>query len=223
MRAIKVYTLTGNRFLATVAETTAGLRVIEGDATLDRLGLAKYRDFDGAVRGIQRATLLRMELVEISDEPPIESSWSKIHPSSQDAALEAIRSQIQEMTQEGSTRKEVLAELENQGLAEFPLESLVASEIWPTKREYRVEFCYAVEGCESVFLDYKVRARNEDSAKARAMAMHRRQFLGGDVHKMLKEQKAHLRNGLPFTLTWISYDGISVAKISVWSVEEIQK
>lgn len=68
---------------------------------------------------------------------------------------------------------------------------------------YKVTASYGCDGSECVSLEYVVKARSEDQAFARAMVKHRREFLGGDVYRLLKDSKAHRRN----EFRWKNYDG----------------
>lgn len=69
MRAIKISTVRKNEPLITVAETPEGIRVVEGNPELfDRLGLSKYKDLDGILRGVHRSSELKAEEINEKGE-----------------------------------------------------------------------------------------------------------------------------------------------------------
>ena len=60
-------------------------------------------------------------------------------------------------------------------------------------KTYKINALYECDGCESVDIEYSIRAPSEDSAKIRAMVKFRRDWL--DFYVMLKASKAHFRYG----------------------------
>jgi len=90
------------------------------------------------------------------------------------------------------------------------------------KTLYSVHGFFKCSDDDGTFLsDVQVRADSEDAAKLKAMALHRRQWLGGDSYVDLKKQKAHLA-GKPFEFKFKRPDGI-VCTIWFGQVEEVSE
>lgn len=108
MKAIKISTVRKDEPLLTVAETPEGIRVVEGDESmLDRLGLTKYHDLNGILRGVHRSSELRATELEIPDEGVAQKSPEAV-PQTPAPGPEVAAIKIQEFEEKLKSPLEVL-------------------------------------------------------------------------------------------------------------------